>query len=212
MGYLESLMAENEKVVFVTRRHWTTLVPGIVLHALLAVAICALAWFVTNTEGRLGLLILVLLLYPGVWILLRLLRWTNEMYLVTNRRVMEVRGIFAKYAADSALEKVNDVALYQSLMGRLYNYGDVEIVTGSDIGVNRFSRISRPVKFKTEMLNQKAHLSVHTEEEENGMAPHIMPVGANAAKLLEDLGRLRTAGVLSEEEFQAKKRNLLAKM
>jgi uncharacterized membrane protein YdbT with pleckstrin-like domain len=213
MGYLETLMADNEKAVFVTRRHWVTVVPFVILYALIAVVIAAAAVLLKNqTDDWRSLFLLVLLLFPGLRILIRLLRWTNEMYVVTNRRVMEIRGIFSKYAADSALEKVNDVVLYQSLSGRMYDYGDVEIVTGSDIGVNRFSGIAHPVKFKTEMLNQKGRLSVYTGEEGEGSSAGGQPARADVARLLEDLDRLRKSGVLNEAEYRAKKRQLLEEM
>jgi uncharacterized membrane protein YdbT with pleckstrin-like domain len=210
MGYLETLMAENEKVVFVTRRHWVTLAPGIFVQVLLSIVIAAGAVLLkTQTDDWRSLLVLILILYPAWNILFRLLRWANEMYVVTNKRVMEIKGIFAKYAADSALEKVNDVVLSQSLAGRLYNYGDVEIVTGSDIGINRFSGISHPVKFKTEMLNQKGRLSVHMEEGEEADSVRQAARG-DIPHLLEELGRLRKAGGLSESEYQAKKKQLLS--
>lgn len=213
MGYLESLMSENERAVFITRRHWVTLVPGLALHVLMALVVIAIAVFVYLHEKQpLALLILVLILYPIIRILVAILRWKNEMFVVTNRRVIEVRGVYSKYVADSALEKVNDVVLYQSAMGRLYNYGDVEIVTGSDIGVNRFSRIAQPIRFKTEMLNQKAHLGVHTDEDLSEGRPTVMATGGQTAHLLEDLARLRANGVLTEQEFQEKKKKLLARM
>jgi uncharacterized membrane protein YdbT with pleckstrin-like domain len=213
MGYLETLMAENEKVVFITRRHWVTVVPSIVLHILLAVVIAIGAVLLkSQTDDPRSLLVLVLLLYPALRILIRLMRWTNEMYVVTNKRVMEIRGIFAKYAADSALEKVNDVVLNQSLAGRMFNYGNVEIVTGSDIGINRFNGISHPVKFKTEMLNQKGRFSVHMEEGEELGGTRQTTRREDIPRLLEDLDRLRKSGVLSEAEYQTEKKQLLDKL
>ena len=212
MGYLETLMAENEKVVFVTRRHWVTVAPGIFVHVLLAIVIAAGAVFLKmKSDDWRSLLVLVLMLYPVLWIFIRLMRWTNEMYVVTNKRVMEIRGIFSKYAADSALEKVNDVVLYQSLAGRMYNYGDVEIVTGSDIGVNRFNGISHPVKFKTEMLNQKGRFSVNMEGSEEPGATRQNARG-DIPRLLEELDRLHKSGVVSDSEYQSKKKQLLSEL
>jgi uncharacterized membrane protein YdbT with pleckstrin-like domain len=137
--------------------------------------------------------------------------WLNERYIITNRRVMEVRGIINKHVRDSALEKVNDVELDQSVIGRLLGYGTVQIITGSDIGVNMFRRISNPVRFKREMLNAKEHL--HMDERP---APVEVPLEAgppseraNITDLLVELAELRQRGILSEEEFQRKKQELL---
>jgi uncharacterized membrane protein YdbT with pleckstrin-like domain len=156
--------------------------------------------------------------------------WMNERYIITNRRVMEIRGIINKHVRDSALEKVNDVDLTQSVIGRILGYGTVQIITGSDIGVNMFRRISNPVRFKREMLNAKERLG---DESLLGV-PARQPAGERPADagaaisasavpgpaesqprisdLLIELAELRQKGILSEEEFQAKKKELLARL
>ena len=72
--------------------------------------------------------------------------------------MVHVKGLFNKSVIDSSLEKVNDVKMEQSYMGRIFDYGDVEILTASELGVNKFVFIEKPVKFKTAMLNAKAEL------------------------------------------------------
>jgi uncharacterized membrane protein YdbT with pleckstrin-like domain len=143
--------------------------------------------------------------------------WLNERYIITNRRVMEVRGIINKHIRDSALEKVNDVELDQSIVGRILGYGTVQIITGSDIGVNMFRRISNPVRFKREMLNAKENL--HIEQPRPAMAEVPLeadaspsPERANITDLLVELAELRQRGIISEEEFQQKKQELLSRL
>ena len=111
--------------------------------------------------------------------------------------------MFNKHVIDSSLEKVNDVVMGQSFLGRLLGYGDIEILTASDIGVNKLEKISNPIRFKTTMLDQKSAL-----EDSGGSraAPRTM------TELLEELVSLRDRGLLTEEEFQAEKKELLARM
>jgi len=137
-------------------------------------------------------------IFPLVAVLRTYLDWFNERYAVTNRRVMLIKGIVNKHVSDSALEKVNDVVLEQSVLGRLLGYGNVEIITGSDIGVNFFNRIARPVDFKREMLNQKENLGQTTTGSEKGVP-----------ELLAELEDLHRRGILTDEEFEAKKQKLL---
>jgi uncharacterized membrane protein YdbT with pleckstrin-like domain len=118
--------------------------------------------------------------------------------------VIQVEGVVNKHVIDSSLEKVNDVVLDQSYLGRLLDYGNVEILTASEIGVNKLERIASPVKFKTEMLNQKEALG--SDEHFGGNREHDVPA------LIAELDELRKKGVLTEEEFNAKKAQLLAKM
>jgi len=167
--------------------------------------------------GWLAVVVAVLPLVEAVRIFMD---WSNEQYIITNRRVMEVRGIVNKHVRDSALEKVNDVELDQSVMGRLLNYGTVQIITGSDIGVNMFRRISNPVRFKRSMLNAKEELQASEDRDlervktsaEAVLSDRDEPGPANIPDLIEELAELRQRGILSEEEFQAKKKELLGRL
>ncbi len=51
---------------------------------------------------------------------------------------MQISGIFNKSVIDSSLEKVNDIKMDQSALGRMFGYGDIEILTASELGVNLF--------------------------------------------------------------------------
>ncbi|MBC7251981.1 MAG: PH domain-containing protein [Anaerolineae bacterium] len=147
--------------------------------------------------------------------------WYNEQYIITNRRVMSVQGVINKHVSDSALEKVNDVVLEQSALGRILGYGNVEIITGSDIGANLFHRIAQPVRFKTMMLNQKSEL-VRSQPQQPTPTPTPQtappalaeeePTPQNIPELIRKLDALRQQGVLTEEEFQAKKAELLERL
>ena len=106
---------------------------------------------------------------------------------------------------DSSLEKVNDVKMSQSMFGRLFDYGDVEILTASEMGINLFQRIGDPVKFKTAMLNAKEKLGYE------GTSPQAQRDDDIPAQIAE-LDKLRKQGIVTEAEFQKKKTELLAKM
>jgi hypothetical protein len=161
--------------------------------------------------GWLGVLLAVV---PLVEVTRIFFDWLNERYIITNWRVMEVRGIVNKHVRDSALEKVNDVDLNQSIVGRMLHYGTVQIITGSDIGVNKFRRIWNPVRFKRAMLNAKEDL----QREASGDEVEVRsPAGAPDAvvdipDLLVELDELRQKGILSDDEFRDKKRELLDRL
>ena len=148
----------------------------------------------------------LLVLLPLLSMLHDVMVWKNRQYIVTNRRVIQFSGIFNKSVVDSSLEKVNDVKLTQTFFGRIFDFGDVEIMTASELGVNLFKRIGDPVNFKTAMLNAKEKLGY---EGSNG--PHIPRVDTIPAQIAE-LDALRKQGILTEAEFRAKKSELLAKM
>src|SRR5215213_6812884 len=132
--------------------------------------------------------------------------WYNRQYIVTNRRVIQISGLFSKDVVDSSLEKVNDVKMSQSFFGRLFDYGDIEILTASEVGANVFRSIGEPVRFKTAMLNAKERLGF---DGDLAVQAHTT---ADVPSLIAGLDDLRRRGIISEMEFQQKKTELLAKM
>ncbi|HXF70218.1 MAG TPA: PH domain-containing protein [Thermoflexus sp.] len=205
MGYIEQLLGENERILFRTRQHALVLIRpalsyGIPAGILIGITVASGILFPPFT---LPVVIagLALAAIPLVLLIHSLLRWWNEVYLVTTRRVIQVEGVLNKNVFDSSLEKVNDVVLRQSLLGRLLNYGDIEILTGSEIGVNRLSRIANPLRFKQVMLDQKAALGEHLGLESPG--------GGETATLLAQLEALHRSGLLSDQEFEEKRQALL---
>ncbi|TKJ30675.1 MAG: hypothetical protein CEE40_04055 [Chloroflexi bacterium B3_Chlor] len=215
MGYLEGLMGQREEIVFKARQHCLVIVPKMVLWIAVSLVILLVTFLlaVTLLDG-LALVLLLALVFPFWRIMVDFLNWWNEQYVITNRRVVQLEGIINKHSIDSSLEKVNDVVLEQSAMGRVLNYGDVKILTASEIGVNLFRHIARPVRFKTEMLNQKEGLSQLDIFE--GKATRVLseeaPSAADIPELIAELDELRKRGIITDEEFQEKKRALLEKL
>lgn len=211
MGYVEGLLGDNEQIVVRTRQHWMVLASSFFTNFIVAVVIVILgvlaSIFALAIVGPLAYLIFLLLIFPFFAFMRDFLDWWNEEYLVTNRRVIQAEGTINKHVIDSSLEKVNDVVLNQTFLGRLLDYGDIEILTASEIGVNKLHTIAGPVKFKTEMLNQKEAMGTDEHFGKRAPAPqHDVPA------LLAELDELRKQGVLTEAEFQQKKAQLLAKM
>ena len=206
-NYLKSLLGENEQILFVTHQHWLVLAGEIISEVLLSVAVVVLvsliwAFWLLNPLVALGYLLLI---FPLISLCRDVLVWSNRKFVVTNRRVIQIAGVFSKNVTDSSLEKVNDVKLTQSFLGRMLGYGDIEILTASELGVNKLSHIGRPIQYKTTMINAKEKL------ETPAAAAPVRPL-PNLADLLAQLDTLRQHGVLTEAEFQIKKAELLKKM
>jgi len=155
--YLQKLLGQDEKVLRVARQHWTLLIGQVLPEVLLFIAIIVLtsivwAQWLPGNATALGYLLLIL---PAISLLWDVLRWSHHQVVVTTRRVIQITGVFNKSVVDSSLEKVNDVKMDQSFWGRIFGFGDIEILTASEYGVNRFPHISDPVGFKTALVNAK---------------------------------------------------------
>ena len=201
--YIESMLGQNEQIVLATRQHWFVLLSAILLEILVTIGIIVAAVVATMNFPP-AVLTFILVLVPLVSMWHDASNWVNRQYLVTNRRVIQISGIFNKKVVDSSLEKVNDVQLTQSFLGRIFGYGDVEIMTASELGVNLFKRIGAPINFKTAMLNAKEKMGY----EGSG---HAAPV-KDIPTLIAELDELRKKGIVTEQEFQIKKAQLLSKM
>jgi hypothetical protein len=202
--YLQGLLGENEEILLETHQHWFVLFGKIFLELLLiglllAGVIVAFTYYPPAIYG------LVLLLVPAIGILNDVLVWRNKAYIVTNRRVIQISGVFNKDIVDSSLEKVNDVKMSQSFFGRMFGYGDIEILTASELGINLFHEINDPVGFKTAMLNAKERMGY---DDDSGVEKRPKDIPS----LIAGLDDLRRRGILSEEEFQKKKAELLEKI
>ena len=206
-GYVESLLGEREKIILIAHQHWFILVRAIVLEIIIILILIALTIIAGAYLSEFALLIgavgTILLLLPLSTMIRDILDWTNRQFIVTNRRVIQISGILNKNVTDSSLVKVTDVKLEQSAFGRLFNYGDIEILTASEFGVNLFRRIEEPIIFKIAMLNAKERL----EQGDGAVQPT-----EDILEIIASLDRLRDLGILSEEEFKKKKAELLARL
>jgi uncharacterized membrane protein YdbT with pleckstrin-like domain len=209
MSYLGELLARDERVVRVAHDHWVTLLPTILIDAAVGVVIIGLSvlgivlsppwtWF--------GLLFLVV---PIAHLVLRILVWWNRQYVITNRRIIQVTGMFNKRVSDTLLDKINDIVTEQSAMGRLLKYGDIEIISSSESGIDVFRRFADPIGFKIALLDQKASRGsqegVQAQEEP-------APSAGDVPALIAELDELRQKGLLTDEEFEEKKQRLLGRI
>ena len=201
------MLGEHEHIVFTTHQHWMVLAKALIANFVLALVIVLAsviaAIVLANPMAYFAMLLLIVPLARFVY---HFLLWQNREYIISNRRVIQIEGIINKNVIDSSLEKVNDVKMTQSVFGRILDYGDVEILTASELGANLFQRIDHPIKFKTAMLNQKEALGMG--EIPVGGAPPKVDVPA----LIENLAQLRKQGMITEQEFQSKKQDLLARL
>jgi hypothetical protein len=108
-----------------------------------------------------------------------------------------------KRVSDTLLEKINDIVTEQSAMGRLLKFGDVEIIAGSDSGVDVFYRLADPIGFKKDLLDQKASVGEPEAAEEPEKHAQSVP------DLIAELDELRKKGLVTDAEFEEKRRELL---
>jgi uncharacterized membrane protein YdbT with pleckstrin-like domain len=241
MAYIDDFLAENERILLTAHRHVIFVILKTLPWALGAVFLWFLAFatYYWEPPGQ-GILLAILIIASfivlgvGAW---HVVVWASEKYYVTNYRIVQVEGIFSKKTMDSSLEKVNDVVMTQSLIGRLFDYGSIKIMTASELAVNDLAGLARPAYVKRTLMQAKLRMSDERPArwaEEDGItaetvtaptssavapqsaAAKAQPAGASTATAEDDSARavialteLRNSGVISEQEFNDKLRQVL---
>lgn len=222
--YADTLLSDGERIVLRTRQHWfATIVDGRMPWALF-VAGLVLLWLTLTMEQSgfrdvLGYGVGAILIVSLAWLGKHYWSWSAQDYIVTNRRVLKVEGILNKRSADSSLEKINDAVLEQNLFGRILGYGDLDILTAADVAIDKYRMLNQAPSFKKAMLDQKHSLETEFARQP-GPWPEAPPAGETArpmtadevTRALGDLAGLRDRGAISPEEYEIKKRDLLARI
>ncbi len=202
MSYLERLLIPDEVVLHRAHRSLYPTFAGPVLGIVGALAAAAASSLLVPGAILFAWILPVLTL---VWLAWRYLYWVNKIYMVTNRRVLKLEGLFAKIHRDASLDKINDMDLEQGLLGRLLGYGDLGISTANEDASVTYHFLDDPVEFKRQALMSRE--AARPSATPGGAATDADPVGQ-----LERLATLREKGVVTEEEFQAAKAQLLGKV
>lgn len=126
----------------------------------------------------------------------------SRQYGVTDRRVIRQVGILSKVSTDASLDKVNNVEMRQSFLGRLLDYGDVEVDTASEVGSTLFAQIRHPAELKRAV---SAAGDAYRQRGRMAAAP-TAPIGIEQIRHLK---QLLDEGLISREEYEIKRRQLL---
>jgi hypothetical protein len=241
MSSVTGNLIANERVVFESKKHWIAPVRDSWIAALLILGGLAL-WVITPSGdgpleflwSLLGLLRWVMLIVGAGWIAFNVVAWQTAEFAVTNLRVLRYEGLVQKRTSETLLTAVSDVKLNVGLLGSRLGYGDLRVFTQSgDAGADSFRSITEPAEFRNAMMTIK----IQDQQEARAAAAPVPtpPPAATAApapvvtstavpaapaptsaedqatRLLK-LAELRDQGVISAEEFEAKKAEILARM
>jgi hypothetical protein len=277
MSYAKNLLSRGEEVVYESRQHWfaeiartwARIILGILALALLIFVMSGTQPIVNETvDGILTIVAVIGLVLAIGFVGFVLWDWRNQEWLITTRRVMRAEGVLNKSVTDTSLEKINDARLDQSVFGRIFGYGTLDILTAAEEfnggNVADFPMIADPVDFKKAMFDQKQmieqpdlappryqrpapvpqmeraepmppragsdRVAVRGDESSEPMtaaavAPDpvsapVTPPPASArhssseelSATLERLAGLRDKGLITPEEYEAKKRDILERM
>ena len=209
-------LQKNEKILLVTYSSWTALFFPALLALALIVAGVIVVVKLPSVYGW-----LIALAGVAYW-LMRYSAWKVNIWVVTNFRVIDESGLVTHYAKESPLDKINNISYDQTVAGRLFNFGHVEIQTAAEAGATDYYDVNHPKRlkdtitaaqsdYKTWQYGSQAAQMAAAMDARYGQQPKTADaLSAPAiAEELERLFELKMKGALSDEEYDRAKARLL---
>jgi uncharacterized membrane protein YdbT with pleckstrin-like domain len=147
MKYIDEVLQPGEKIVFSCTLSWAVYWPSILLWVVALVLIAVGGGLLQGGGGVWlvsGLVVALFAAYASASAWLR--RWTTEID-VTDRRVVFKRGFIRRHTVEMNMDKIESVDVDQSLLGRMFDYGDI-VIRGTGAGIEPLRGIDSPLAFR----------------------------------------------------------------
>jgi len=208
MAYAEKNLATGERILYRARYHWVFYRFSIAV-MILALALAAAALYANSAQARDEVgrpLFWVAAAFVAIalvaFVVLRI-RANLDEFVVTNRRVIRKVGVVSREVQQAPIEKIQDITIEQGVLGRMLGYGTVIVETASEKGMLVFPAVSAPDNFRNFVWGQ----------------PPVKPdaavpagTGPAAQARLEELETLKQRGLVSPEEYSAKRQQILSNL
>jgi membrane protein YdbS with pleckstrin-like domain len=202
MAYPRRLLTDGEEVVREFRPHWRLLVIP-VFWALLGIGIVIATWTYAPEVDILDWVVTGLVVVASMrYVFYPFISWWFTSYVLTNERLIRRSGILSRAGLEIPLENINDLRFSQSILERLLRSGDVLVESAGEKGQSRFADIPEPEDFHSLIYKVR---EVRTRDLARGGTPGK----SDGMSKLERLGQLLKDGLITQEDYDAKKQSLL---
>jgi uncharacterized membrane protein YdbT with pleckstrin-like domain len=228
MTEIDARLISGEEVILETKKHWFAPVADSKWAILMIVGALLLNWVQPDaTDGVMGFLARTIeLLRIGLflgglgWIIYNVVAWRTAYYAVSNRRVLCHEGLLRSRSTDTLLTSIADLRTNVSAIGRMLGFGTIRIMSASgEAGSDTFTSVRDVEAFKRQILEQKSDPKLVSQSPSAPAAPAVSVAPAAPAASASDmtatlgeLAKLRDAGAITPEEYEAKKADLLSRI
>jgi uncharacterized membrane protein YdbT with pleckstrin-like domain len=209
----KKLLNEGETLELDLRPHWwyfaKNIVSSILLFLLALVIFSKLDYTFTKY-----FLYFLLILWAG-WLAVKYVQWTNTHFVVTSARVIFRTGALGKQASEIPLDRITNIRFHQSLWERVIGAGDIDIESAGRDAQSNFTDVWHPDGVQQEIYRQmEVNGRKKAQWSSPGAAPAAPAATANQSvpEQLRQLAELRDRGIITPEEFESKKTQLLDRM
>lgn len=134
MSYIDNNLMTNEVVVHRTQLNKVVFAPPCILAVL-------------------GIYHTAFLLIAAFFAISAIIAYLNSEFAITNKRIIVKIGFIQRRSFEILLSKVEGIAVDQTIMGRIFNYGSITI-TGTGGSREPFTTIDDPLEFRKKAQEQ----------------------------------------------------------
>ena len=209
---MRTVLKTDEKKLVIIRQHWIKLVLPFLAWLLLLILLIVTGWPKPAVK-------FVILLLAALYPMYEYINWKYNLWCVTNMRVVDESGFFSRNSKESPLDKINNVEYHQSVFGRIFGYGDVDIQTAAELGETTYSLIHHPKLLKdtitqAQVENKQYQISAQATQlaeaiKRTNQGLQQVPqqfVGDELSKLFDLLQK----GAITHDEYISQKNKLMA--
>jgi uncharacterized membrane protein YdbT with pleckstrin-like domain len=148
----EEILQEDEIVLLLTKPSLFYLFYTSIVFVGVTLAVGAMAsqslWLTTATpltQSTIALVVVLLCVGRFMW---ALLVWTSHIYMLTNRRIVTIKGVINVHMFQAQLRKIQKTELYRPLGQRLFGTGTIGFYTAAsaDFVDSTWVMIARPIE------------------------------------------------------------------
>jgi uncharacterized membrane protein YdbT with pleckstrin-like domain len=200
MAWPQDALTDGETIVTSFRPHWKLLFVPFLWGFGVLVVFVGLELRFDGLAKFTGLVSLGLLL----WFVVRpLVNWWFTRYVLTTERLITRKGLIAQSGIEIPLERITNVNFSQSIFERLVGAGDLLVESAGETGQSSFVNIPHPDKFQALLYKTR---EARTIDLSTG-GPMVAPTDPTDA--IRKLAGLRDDGLITEEEYERKRLDIL---
>ncbi|OGT53121.1 MAG: hypothetical protein A3F17_03895 [Gammaproteobacteria bacterium RIFCSPHIGHO2_12_FULL_41_15] len=176
MSYIKRTLMDHEELLYQIRPHWITFTQSIGW-LLITLALLIAGQFVSVLHNHIGSLPRLYLILAAmstciglICLISNLSVYLSSEYGITTKRVLMKQGLLRRSTNEIFISKVESIKVQQSILGRILNYGSLEI-SGTGGNHEPFIQVPRPLRFRENVQNQldKMRGQQHTEHKSVGL-------------------------------------------
>jgi uncharacterized membrane protein YdbT with pleckstrin-like domain len=233
---LDKNLLTGEQIIFETTKHWIAPVRDSVVPALIIVGAFIVRQISPDGENVIGtlgnifdLIANIAIIVAIAWIVLNVVEFISAHFGVTNMRVLRYEGILRRRSSETLLSTLTDVRLTEPAIGRALGYGDLRILTSSGAaGQDEFKTVKAAPALRTAIQEQKMGTGTRPAAAPTAApvapppaqptAPPAAPAPLTAAAAddatatLARLAEMRDQGLITADDYESKKADILGRM